>query len=133
MYNLGGLIKDCLGIVLIEDGIFCGVIMNMIMIIELIVGNIGIGVVLVVVKYCFKIILVVLEYFSFEKQILMKVFGVEVINMLDEGGMIGVIVKVLELVVSIVDFYVFNQFVNFDNLWVYEWMLGLEIISDLNG
>lgn len=91
MMNLGGSIKDRLGEMFIED-VFCmGKVKVGGVIIEVIVGNIGIGFVLCVRKYQFCVVFCVLEYFSREKQQIMKVFGVDIVYMLREEGMQGVI------------------------------------------
>lgn len=67
MMNSGGSIKDRLGDMLICDVFDLGKVKFGGVIIEVMVGNIGIGFVLSVRKYGLKVIFCVFEYFSREK------------------------------------------------------------------
>lgn len=76
--NLGGLIKDCIGLLMIEVVEQWGDLKLGVILVEGIVGNIGLGLVLVVQQKGYKFILVVFDKMSCEKIFNLKVMGVEV-------------------------------------------------------
>lgn len=96
--NLGSSVKDCIVLVMIEDVEKKGLLKEGDIIIELISGNIGIGLVMVVVVKGYNVILVMLEIMSIECRNLLCVYGVELVLILGFEGMGGVICKVIELV-----------------------------------
>lgn len=129
LQNFGGFIKDCIGVVMIEvvecDGClwFGGII------VEVIVGNIGFGLVLVGCVKGYWVVLVVLDKMFIEKVLYLCVMGVEVyIICLDVGK--GYLEYYQDVVVCLVQdiFGVFfvDQFNNLVNLLVYECGIGLE-------
>ena len=81
-------------------------------IIEPTAGNTGIGLALIGRQRGYRVILVVPANFSREKMILMQALGGEVVITPPEDGMKGAIARARELVASIPDAYVPQQFEN---------------------
>ncbi|MCV3296141.1 MAG: cysteine synthase family protein [Oenococcus sp.] len=131
MFNPGGSVKDRLGMALIQHGRAIGAIKENTMIIEPTAGNTGIGIALAAQQYRLPVKLVVPEKFSFEKQVLMRALGAQVINTPAEQGITGAIKKAQALHEQIANSYVPLQFQNPANPDVYYRTLGPEIIQDL--
>lgn len=131
--NPGGSVKDRLGISLLEDAENRGVIRPGSTIIEATAGNTGIGLALAAIGKNYRVIFVVPEKFSQEKQTLMKALGAEIINTPTALGMQGAIKKVNELLEDISDSFSPSQFSNPANPATYENTLGPEIWKDLDG
>lgn len=106
-FNVGGSVKDCISLWMIEDVECDGMLKFGDMIIELIFGNIGIGLVLVVVVRGYCCIIVMLEKMSFEKVDVLWVLGVEIVRMF-----INVRFDFLELYVGVV-WWLKNEIFNF--------------------
>lgn len=105
-FNLVGSVKDCIFLVMVEDVEVKGMLKFGVIIIELISGNIGVGLVFVVVVKGYKLILIMFDMMSMECRNLLKVLGVEFVFILGVNGMKGVIVKVEELRVVIFGFVI---------------------------
>lgn len=65
-FNFGGSVKDCIVLVMIEDVEVKGILKFGVVIIELISGNIGVGLVWVVSVKGYKVILIMFEIMSEE-------------------------------------------------------------------
>lgn len=133
MFNPGGSIKDRLGVKLIETGFLEGTINKDTTIIEPTAGNTGIGIGMAALKYGLKMIFVVPEKFSQEKQMLMRALGAEVVNTPTTEGIKGAVQKAKALSESIDNTYLPLQFENPLNPQTYFETLGPEIVKDLNG
>lgn len=131
-FNPGGSIKDRLGQELIHDALSKGKVSKNGTIIEPTAGNTGIGLALAAIETDLKIIFVVPEKFSQEKQTLMKALGATIVSTRTEDGMSGAIAKTKELLKSIPDSYSPSQFENEANPDAYYKTLGPEIMDDLN-
>lgn len=131
-FNPGGSIKDRLGQELIQDALSKGKVFKNGTIIEPTAGNTGIGLALAAIETDLKIIFVVPEKFSQEKQTLMKALGATIVSTRTEDGMSGAIAKTKELLKSIPDSYSPSQFENEANPYAYYKTLGPEIMNDLN-
>lgn len=131
--NPGGSVKDRLGVSLIEDAEQSGKLLPGGTIIEPTAGNTGIGIALAAVGKGYKIIFVVPEKFSVEKQTLMRALGAEIINTDTALGMKGAIDKASELVNKIPNAFSPSQFSNPANPATYTKTLGPEIWRDLDG
>lgn len=107
--NLGSSVKDCIVLVMIEDVEVKGVLKFGDIIIELISGNIGIGLVMVVVVKGYCVILIMFEMMSIECCNLFCVYGVELVLILGSEGMKGVVNKVIEFVKEY-GYFIFQQF-----------------------
>ncbi|MDF2606085.1 MAG: Cysteine synthase [Bacillales bacterium] len=132
-FNPGGSVKDRLGINLIESSIKEGKISTKGTLIEPTAGNTGIGLALAAIGTDVKIICVVPQKFSMEKQHLMRALGATVINTPTELGMKGAIEKAAELVLNTPDSYSPQQFQNKNNPKTYINSLGPEIFNALDG
>ena len=132
-YNPGGSIKDRLGKKLLEDAIQSKKITEKGTLIEPTAGNTGIGLAMAALNTEVKIICVVPEKFSQEKQVLMRALGATVINTPSELGMVGAIEKAKQLQKEIPDSYCPLQFENEANPLTYFETLAPEIMEDLEG
>ncbi len=100
-FNPGGSVKDRLGVALIEDAERRGLLKPGGTIIEPTAGNTGIGLALAAIGTGYRVIVVVPEKFSVEKQELMRALGAEIVHTPTELGMKGAIEKAKELAATI--------------------------------
>lgn len=132
-YNPGGSVKDRLGVALIEAGVREGKLRPGGTIIEPTAGNTGIGLALAAVGTDYKVIFVVPEKFSQEKQELMRALGATVVNTPTELGMKGAIAKAEELAKEIEGAYLPQQFANPANPQAHYETTGPEIWEQMDG
>ena len=102
-------------------------------IIEATAGNTGLGIAMAALNKGYKIIFVVPEKFSEEKQILMKALGAEIISSPREEGMLGASRRAEELRSQIPDSVTLNQFGNMSNPLAHYETTGPEIYRALDG
>ena len=131
--NPGGSVKDRLGVSLIEDAEQSGKLLPGGTIIEPTAGNTGIGVALAAIGKGYKVVFVVPQKFSLEKQTLMRALGAEVVNTETALGMKGAIEKAKELVKETPNAFSPSQFSNPANPATYTKTLGPELWRDLDG
>ncbi|WP_420907996.1 PLP-dependent cysteine synthase family protein [Macrococcus armenti] len=112
-YNLGGSVKDRLGMNIIEQALLRGEIKTN-TVVEATAGNTGIGLALACQKYNLKLRVYVPEKFSVEKQSIMRALGAEIINTPTEHGMLYAREQALNFAQETGAFYT-NQFEAFDN------------------
>lgn len=134
--NFGGLIKDWVVLLMINEVECQGKLVFGGMIIEVIVGNIGFGLVLIVVQKNYCLILVVLDKMSCEKIFYLWVLGVMVLFICFDVNK-GYLVYYQDYVCCFVDemlgvFYI-DQFNNDVNLLVYVIFIVLEFYQQLEG
>ncbi|WP_277586555.1 PLP-dependent cysteine synthase family protein [Psychrobacillus antarcticus] len=132
-FNPGGSVKDRLGLSLIENGEKSGELIPGGTIIEPTAGNTGIGVALAAIGKGYKVIFVVPQKFSVEKQTLMRALGAEIVNTDTALGMQGAIKKAAELVAETPNAFSPSQFSNPANPATYTKTLGPELWRDLDG
>jgi O-acetylserine dependent cystathionine beta-synthase len=132
-YNPGGSVKDRLGVELIADAERTGKLQPGGTIIEPTAGNTGIGVALAAVGTGYKVIFVVPEKFSEEKQELMRALGAEVINTPRDQGIRGAIAKAKELEEEIEGSFCPQQFANPANPAAHYKTTGPEIWDQMEG
>ncbi|MEK5148044.1 MULTISPECIES: PLP-dependent cysteine synthase family protein [Psychrobacillus] len=132
-FNPGGSVKDRLGLSLIEDAERSGKLLPGGTIIEPTAGNTGIGVALAAIGKGYKVIFVVPEKFSVEKQTLMRALGAEIVNTDTALGMQGAIKKAIELVATTPNAFSPSQFSNPANPATYTKTIGPELWRDLDG
>lgn len=130
--NPGGSVKDRLGIALLRDAEERGVLQPGGTVIEPTAGNTGIGLALAAIGRNYRVICVVPEKFSIEKQKLMKALGAELVNTPTSQGMKGAIAKAKELAQDIPGSYVPGQFENAANPEAYIHTMGPEIYEALD-
>jgi len=131
-YNPGGSVKDRLGVELIRDAEEKGLLKPGGTIVEPTAGNTGIGVALAAVGTGYRVIFVVPEKFSQEKQELMRALGAEVVNTPTEKGIKGAIEKAKELEEEL-GAYCPQQFANPANPLAHYKTTGPEIWQQMDG
>ncbi|MBT2636922.1 cysteine synthase family protein [Bacillus sp. ISL-39] len=131
--NPGGSIKDRLGVELLDEAFRTGKLEKGGTLIEPTAGNTGIGLALAAINKGIKVIFVVPEKFSLEKQTLMRALGANIIHTPTSEGMAGAIRKTEQLLEEIPHSYSPAQFSNPSNPETYYKTLGPEIWQDLDG
>jgi len=131
--NPGGSVKDRIGIYMIQKAEEQGILNPGDTIVEATAGNTGLGVALGALNKGYKVIFVVPEKFSVEKQLLMKALGAEIINTPREKGMAGAIEKSQELLENIPNSVSLKQFENPANPMIHYLTTGPEIFTALEG
>lgn len=132
-FNPGGSVKDRLGLALIEDAEKSGKLIPGGTIIEPTAGNTGIGIALAAIGKGYKVVFVVPQKFSLEKQTLMRALGAEIVNTDTALGMQGAIKKATDLVAETPNAFSPSQFSNPANPDTYRKTLGPELWRDLDG
>ena len=133
LYNPSGSVKDRTAMYMIEDAEKRGVLKKGGTIIEGTAGNTGLGIAFAALNKGYRVIFVVPEKFSLEKQILMKAFGAEIVNTPKEDGMKGAELKAEEIKKSILGAVSLMQFKNMSNPLAHYETTGPEIYNDLDG
>ncbi|MBW9155547.1 cysteine synthase family protein [Clostridium sp. FP2] len=131
--NPGGSVKDRVGVYMIKDAEDKGTLKAGYTIVEATAGNTGIGVALAALNKEYKVIFVVPEKFSVEKQTLMRALGATIINTRREDGMLGAIAKAKELLNEIPNSISLQQFENDANPKAHYETTGPEIYDALEG
>lgn len=130
--NPGGSVKDRIGMEMLRRAREEGKIRPGSVIIEPTAGNTGLGLAMAALHEGYRLLLIVPEKFSQEKQILMRALGAEIIHVPEEEGIEGAIAKAEELHREIPDSYIPNQFRNLANVEAHR-KTGEEIYRQLNG
>lgn len=130
--NPGGSIKDRIGLQIIENAERDGLIKPGSTIIEATAGNTGIGLALAAFEKGYRLIIVIPEKFSVEKQILMKALGTELIITPSEDGIEGAVAKAEKLLKEIPNAFMARQFDNPANVEAHR-KTGKEIYDALDG
>ncbi|MDK0530407.1 PLP-dependent cysteine synthase family protein [Clostridium perfringens] len=129
----GGSCKDRVGIYMVEKAEKEGKLKPGITIIEATAGNTGIGIALAAINKGYKIIFIVPDKFSIEKQKIMKALGAEIINTPKEEGMEGSINLANSLLSEIPNSLSLNQFKNEANPLAHYETTGRELYDGLDG
>jgi O-acetylserine dependent cystathionine beta-synthase len=132
MFNPGGSVKDRLGRYLIEAALRDGRLQPGGTVVEPTAGNTGIGLALAAIGRGIKVVLVVPEHFSKEKQALMRALGGEVVNTPRDGGMAAAIDEAHRIARERGG-YVPQQFENRDNPDAHYLSTGPELFEQLDG
>ncbi|GAA0369362.1 cysteine synthase A [Bacillus horti] len=132
-YNPGGSVKDRLGVELIADAENKGKLKAGGTIIEPTAGNTGIGIALAAIGKGYKVVFVVPEKFSMEKQEIMRALGATIVNTPSEEGIKGAIAKAKQLEQEIEGSYCPQQFHNEANPAAHYKTTGPEIWEQLDG
>lgn len=130
--NPGGSVKDRIGMEMLRRAREEGHIRPGSVIIEPTAGNTGLGLAMAALHEGYRLLLIVPEKFSQEKQILMRALGAEIIHVPEDEGIEGAIAKAEELHREIPDSYIPNQFRNLANVKAHR-KTGEEIYQQLNG
>lgn len=130
--NPGGSIKDRIGLQIIENAEKDGLLKPGSTIIEATAGNTGIGLALAAFEKGYKLIIVIPEKFSVEKQILMRALGAELIITPSDLGIEGAVEKAEKLLKEIPHAFMARQFDNPANVQAHR-KTGKEIYDALDG
>lgn len=132
-YNPSGSVKDRTGKYMVEDAQKRGLLKKGGTIVEGTAGNTGLGIAFAALNKGYRVIFVVPEKFSEEKQTLMRALGAEIINTPREDGMLGAETKAEEIKKSIKGAISLRQFKNPANPRAHYETTGKEIYDDMNG
>lgn len=132
-FNPGGSVKDRIGNFMLEEAEKQGLIKKGGTVIEPTAGNTGIGIALAALNRGYRVIFVIPEKFSVEKQELMKALGAEIIHTPTDKGMEGAIEKAKDLAENIEGSFIPNQFENMANPLAHYKTTGPEIYKQLDG
>jgi cysteine synthase A len=133
LWNPGGSAKDRVGRAMIQAAEKVGDLKPGGTIIEATAGNTGLGVAFAALNRGYRVIFVVPEKFSAEKQTLMKALGAELVHTPRAGGMLGAAAKAEELRKEIPGAITLKQFENPANPQAHYETTGPEIYEDLDG
>jgi len=132
-YNPGGSVKDRIGLSMIRKAEENGLLKPGSTIVEASAGNTGLGIALAALNKGYRVIFVVPDKFSIEKQVLMRALGAEIISTPKEKGMKGAMEKAEELLSAIQGSITLQQFENQQNRLIHYETTGKEIYTDLGG
>ncbi len=133
LMNPAGSVKDRVGVYMIENAEREGILKPGGTIVEATAGNTGIGIAVAALNKGYKIIFVVPEKFSMEKQKVMKALGAEIINTPREGGMLGADKKAEEIIAGTPGAVSMKQFKNPANPLSHYETTGPEIYRQMDG
>ncbi len=128
-----GSVKDRIGIAMIKEAEANGLISQNTTIIEPTSGNTGIALAFICAKKGLRLILTMPETMSIERRKLLVHLGAEVVLTPAEEGMMGAIKKAKEIMASIPDSYMPDQFNNPVNPEIHRKTTAIEIWEDTNG
>lgn len=131
--NPGGSVKDRIGLGMVRAAEADGRLKPGSTIVEATAGNTGIGLALVGARKGYRVILVVPQKYSVEKQKLMRALGAEVVVTPTEEGMAGAQAKAKAIAESIPGAFYIDQFSNPANPQSHEDTTGPEIFQQTGG
>ena len=132
-FNPAGSVKDRVAKAMIDDAEAKGILNENSVIIEPTSGNTGIGLAVVGASRGYRVIIVMPDTMSKERQLLMTAYGAELVLTDGTKGMKGAIEKAEELAKEIPDSFVAGQFVNPANAKAHFDTTGPEIWEDTEG
>ena len=131
--NPAGSAKDRVALAMIEDAEQRGLVKPGGAIIEPTSGNTGIGLAAVGVPRGYRVVIVMPDSMSRERQLLMRAYGAELVLTPGEKGMAGAIEKAEELAKAIPGSFIPDQFSNPANARAHRETTGPEIWADTEG
>lgn len=131
--NPSGGIKDRLGIYIAQKMMMDALITPDMTLIEATAGNTGLGLALGFIQTGIKMIFVIPEKFSLEKQTLLKAMGATIITTPESLGMEGAQAKVETLLKEISNSFTIDQFNNTNNPQAHYHTTAPEIVADMEG
>ena len=133
MYSPGGSVKDRIAHNMVEQAEKKGLLKKGSVIIEPTSGNTGIGLAVVGAVKGYKVILTMPDGMSQERIQILQSFGAEVILTPAKEGMVGAVEKARELVATMKDAFMPQQFMNPDNPAMHKKTTAKEILKDMDG
>ncbi len=133
LWNPAGSVKDRVGQAMLDDAERTGRIRPGGAIVEATAGNTGLGIAFAALNRGYRVIFVVPDKFSQEKQTLMRALGAEIVNTPREGGMLGAAAKAEELLATVPGAISLSQFKNPANPQIHHDTTGPEIWEALDG
>ncbi|MGX8680099.1 MAG: cysteine synthase A, partial [bacterium] len=131
--NPGGSAKDRIAKKMIDEAEAKGLITKETVIIEPTSGNTGLGLAAVGSSRGYRVIIVMPDTMSEERQLLMKAYGAQLVLTDGKLGMAGAIQKAEELAASFSSSFIPDQFNNPDNPMAHYETTGPEIYADTDG
>lgn len=132
-FNPLGSVKDRVGYAMIKDAEDRGIINKDTVIVEPTSGNTGVGLAFVAAARGYKLILTMPETMSIERRKLVKALGVQVELTPGEKGMKGAIERAEELVATMSNAWIPQQFTNRANSAIHRKTTAEEIWNDTDG
>ncbi len=133
MFNPGGSVKDRIALNMIEQAEKKGLLKPGSVIVEPTSGNTGIGLAIVGRVKGYKVVLTMPEGMSHERIQILQSFGAEVVLTSAKEGMVGAVEKARELVATMKDAFMPQQFTNPDNPAMHRKTTAKEILKDTDG
>ena len=133
MFNPGGSVKDRIALNMIEQAEKKGLLRPGSVIVEPTSGNTGIGLAIVGAVKGYKVILTMPEAMSQERIQILESFGAEIVLTSAKEGMIGAVEKAREIVGTMKDAFMPQQFMNPDNPAMHRKTTAKEILKDTDG
>jgi len=133
MYNPGGSVKDRIAFNMVEQAEKKGLLKKGSVIVEPTSGNTGIGLAVVGSVKGYKVILTMPDGMSQERIQILQSFGAEVVLTPAKEGMVGAVEKARELVATMKDAFMPQQFMNPDNPAMHRKTTAKEILKDMDG
>ena len=131
--NPAGSVKDRVAKFMIDEAEKSGKVNKDTVIIEPTSGNTGIGLASVASARGYKVIIVMPDSMSAERQLILKAYGAELVLTDGSKGMAGAIEKANELAKEFSNSFIPGQFDNFDNPKTHFNSTGPEIYDDMDG
>jgi len=132
-FNPAHSVKDRIGVAMINAAEDEGLLTPESILVEPTSGNTGIGLAFTAAARGYKCVIIMPEKVSYERKMMMKVLGAELILTPAEEGMNGAIAKANELVASDPRYYMPNQFANPANPDIHRKTTAQEIWRDTDG
>lgn len=133
LMNPSGSVKDRTALFMLNDAERRGLIARGGTIVEATAGNTGLGIAFAALNRGYKVIFVVPDKFSAEKQTLLRALGAEIVNTPRQYGMQGAVQKANEIRQQISGAISLGQFENQSNPLAHYETTGPEIYDDLEG
>lgn len=132
-FNPGGSVKDRVAKAMLDEAEKTGALKHNSVIIEPTSGNTGIGLAMVGVARGYRVIIVMPETMSIERQKLMTAYGAELVLTDGAKGMQGSIERAKALAKEIPNSFIPDQFSNPANAKAHREGTGVEIYKDMDG